>query len=60
MARLEAGFIMPGVEFNEALKNVHFEHDQTPLELNLGWLVDFSKPYFSGRRALLAERERGP
>ena len=60
MARLEAGFIMPGVEFNEALKTVHFEHDQTPLELNLGWLVDFSKPHFSGRRALLAERERGP
>ena len=60
MARLEAGFIMPGAEFNEALKTVHFEHDQTPLELNLGWLVDFSKPHFSGRRALLAERERGP
>ena len=60
MARLEAGFIMPGAEFNEALKTVHFEHDQTPLELNLGWLVDFSKPHFSGRRALLAEREHGP
>lgn len=60
MARLEAGFIMPGAEFNEALKTVHFEHDQTPFELNLGWLVDFSKPHFSGRRALLQELERGP
>lgn len=60
MARLEAGFIMPGAEFNEALKTVHFEHDQTPFELNLGWLVDFSKPHFSGRRALLEELERGP
>jgi aminomethyltransferase len=60
MTRLEAGFIMPGMEFNEALKTIHFEHDQTPFELNLGWLVDFNKPHFNGRRALLKEKERGP
>ncbi len=60
MARLEAGFIMPGMEFNEALKTVHFEHDQTPFELNLGWLVDFNKPHFNGRSALLKEQECGP
>lgn len=60
MARLEAGFIMPDMEFNEALKTVHFEHDQTPFELNLGWLVDFKKPHFNGRGALLKEKERGP
>jgi aminomethyltransferase len=60
MARLEAGFIMPAMEFNEALKTVHFEHDQTPFELNLGWLVDFNKPHFNGRSALLAEKQRGP
>ena len=59
MARLEAGFIMPAMEFNEALKTVHFEHDHTPLELNLGWLVDFKKPHFNGRNALLAEKKRG-
>ncbi len=59
MARLEAGFIMPNMEFNEALKTVHFEHDQTPFELSLGWLVDFRKPHFNGRRALLEERKRG-
>ena len=60
MARLEAGFIMPAMEFNEAFKTVHFEHDQTPFELNLGWLVDFKKPHFSGRCALLREKQRGP
>lgn len=60
MARLEAGFIMPAMEFNEALKTVHFEHDQTPFELNLGWLVDFRKAHFSGRAALLEEQSRGP
>jgi aminomethyltransferase len=60
MARLEAGFIMPDLEFNESLKTVHFEHDHTPLELNLGWLVDFRKPHFNGRLALQAEKKRGP
>ena len=60
MARLEAGFIMPDMEFNEALKTVHFQHDQTPFELNLGWLVDFKKPHFNGRRALLEDKKNGP
>ena len=60
MARLEAGFIMPYMEFSEALKTVNFQHDQSPFELGLDWLVDFRKPHFNGRAALLAERERGP
>lgn len=60
MTRMEAGFIMPDMEFSEALKTVHFEHDQTPFELNLGWLVDFKKPHFNGRTALLKERDAGP
>ena len=60
MLRLEAGFIMPGYEFNEALKTVHFRHDQTPFELNLAWMVDFDKPHFNGRAALLEETKRGP
>lgn len=60
MARLEAAFIMPAMEFNEALHTIHFEHDQTPFELSLGWLVDFKKPHFSGRAALLTEKQRGP
>ncbi len=60
MLRLEAGLIMPDIELHEALKTINFHHDQSPLELNLGWLVDFDKPHFNGKRALLAERERGP
>ena len=60
MARLEAGLIMPDMEFNEALKTVHLKHDQSPLELNLEWLVDFNKPHFNGKQALLREKERGP
>jgi aminomethyltransferase len=60
MARLESAFIMPAMEFNEALRTVNLEHDQTPFELSLGWLVDFKKPHFSGRAALLEHKKRGP
>jgi aminomethyltransferase len=59
MTRLEAGFIMPDLELHEALKTIHFEHDQSPFELNLGWMVDFKKPHFNGRNALLEEKQRG-
>ena len=50
---------MPYMDFNEALKTVHFEHDHTPFELNLAWLVDLKKPHFSGRRALIEEKKNG-
>lgn len=59
MTRMEAGFIMPDMEFSEALKTVHFRHDQSPFELNLDWLVDFKKPHFNGRAALLEEKKKG-
>lgn len=59
MARLEAGFLMPEMEFHEALKTVNYHHDQSPLELSLGWMVDFKKPHFNGRRALLEEKKKG-
>ncbi len=51
---------MPYVDFTEALKTVHFAHDQTPYELNLGWLVDLDKPHFSGKQALMEEKKNGP
>jgi len=60
MTRLEAGFILPLLEFNESLKTINFQYDQTPFELNLGWLVDFKKPHFNGRAALLKDKDKGP
>ena len=30
-----------------------------PFELNLDWLVDFDKPHFNGREALLKEQKNG-
>ncbi len=59
MARLEAGFISPDVEFHGALHTVEPGHDHSPFELGLGWIVNFKKAHFTGRAALLAEKESG-
>ena len=59
MARLEAGFIAPDVEFHGALGTVNREHDHSPFELGLSWIVNFKKGHFTGRAALLAQKESG-
>ena len=59
LLRIEAGFILAGVDFLPAHEAVRPGHTRSPFELNLGWLVDLSKPVFNGRAALLAEKEKG-
>jgi aminomethyltransferase len=59
MARIEAGFLLPNVDFVNAEHTIRLGRERSPLELGLGWLVDFDKPHFNGRRALIAERRRG-
>jgi len=58
MVRIEAGFIMPGDDFNTAETTVRAGHDRSPFEVGLGWLVNFDKPHFTGKRALLREQQR--
>jgi aminomethyltransferase len=60
MARIEAGFLMPNLDFVNAERTIRTGRDRSPLQLGLGWLVDFKKGHFTGRRALLAESARGP
>jgi glycine cleavage system T protein (aminomethyltransferase) len=60
MARIEAGFILPNVEFISAERSLRTGRDRSPFELGLDWLVDFDKGHFTGRRALLAARRAGP
>jgi aminomethyltransferase len=60
LARIEAGFLMPNVDFVSAGHTLHVGTERSPLELGLAWLVDFGKGHFTGRRALLAEQARGP
>ena len=59
MARIEAGFIQAHVDFVPAEEVVRNGRTRSPFELGLEWLVDFSKPLFNGRSALLAEKAKG-
>jgi len=58
MVRIEAGFIMPGFDFNTADATVRNGHDRSPYEIGLGWVVNLDKGHFTGRKALLAEKAR--
>ncbi len=59
LLRIEAAYIMAGEEFMPAMQTVRPTHTRSPFELGLGWLVDFNKPNFNGRRALLSEKKNG-
>jgi aminomethyltransferase len=59
LARIEAGYLAPFEEFLPADTTVRNGRTRSPLELGLGWLVDFKKPNFNGRRALAEEKRRG-
>lgn len=60
MVRIEAGFIMPGFDFNTAESTVRNNHDRSPFEVGLGWVVSLDKGHFTGRKALLAETSSPP
>lgn len=60
IARIEAGFLLPNLDFISAAHTLRVGSERSPLELGLGWLVDFGKGHFTGRRALLEEQRRGP
>jgi len=62
VSRIEAGFILLGVDYFSAPKVVLESRKSTPAEAGLGWLVDFERPRFPnfvGRPALEAEKKRG-
>jgi aminomethyltransferase len=58
-ARVEAGLLAAYEDFLPANATVRTGHTRSPLELGLGWLVDFKKPNFNGRRALAEEKRNG-
>lgn len=59
MVRIEAGFLLPNVDFVSAENSIRLGTSRSPLELGLAWLVDFDKGHFTGRRALLEQQRRG-
>jgi aminomethyltransferase len=60
IARVEAGFILIGVDYVSS-EGAHVDDERSdPYELGLDWTVKLDKGNFVGRRALRAARERGP
>ncbi len=59
LARIEAGYLAPYAEFLPSDETIRTGRSRSPLELGLGWLVDFKKPNFNGRRALAEEKRNG-
>lgn len=60
MCRVEAGFIMNGVDYFSANHCLIESRKSTPFETGLGWTVHLDRPPFVGRDALRVEKERGP
>ncbi len=59
MARIEAGFVAPNIDFLSAERTIRAGRARSPLELGLERIVDFEKGHFTGRRALLEEHRTG-
>ena len=58
--RIEAGFVVTGVEFSSTPKTIRRHRGRTPFESGMGHMVHFDKPHFNGRRALLQHQQNGP
>ncbi|RMG99424.1 MAG: aminomethyl transferase family protein [Chloroflexi bacterium] len=60
IARIEAGLLLIDVDYTPVRKALIPEQLSSPFELDLGWTVHLDKrANFVGKRALLAEHERG-
>ncbi len=59
LARIEAGFIITNMDFIPAHQALREDRPRSPLEMGLGWMIDWDKGQFTGRAALAAEQARG-
>jgi aminomethyltransferase len=59
MARIEAGFVLLGVDYYSAPKVVLESRKSSPFEIGLGWTVALDRGPFVGREALAAEKAKG-
>ncbi|MGF1627850.1 MAG: aminomethyltransferase family protein [Kiloniellaceae bacterium] len=60
LARIEAGFLVSGIDFKSIHAALRPSRGRTPFELDAERLVDFDKGHFNGRRALLKHAAAGP
>jgi aminomethyltransferase len=59
VTRVEAGFILNGIDYYSSLRCLIPSREASPFELNLGWMVQVDREPFIGRDALIREIERG-
>ena len=59
IARIEAGLLLIEVDYVSSLKALTEARKSSPFEAGLGWTVKLEANDFVGRRALLAEKQRG-
>lgn len=59
VTRVEAGFIMNGVDYHSANHCLIESRKSTPYEAGLGWTVHLNREPFNGQAALVAEKENG-
>jgi aminomethyltransferase len=60
VARIEAGFVLQGVDYISAKSCLVDVLKSTPDDAGLGWTVDLNRSAFIGQEAIRAERARGP
>jgi aminomethyltransferase len=60
VTRLEAGFVLGGVDYVHARRAMLPRQASTPYDLGLDWTVHLDRAPFLGSAALRAARERGP
>ncbi len=60
VTRVEAGFILNGVDYYSSLRCLIPSRKSTPYELGLGWMVNLKHEPFIGREALVRENQTGP
>ena len=60
IARVEAALLLGDIDYVSSQKAITEARKSSPLEAGLEWAVKFDKGDFVGRKALLAEKQRGP
>ncbi|MEE2828367.1 MAG: aminomethyltransferase family protein [Myxococcota bacterium] len=60
VTRIEAGFVLQGVDYISARACSKDSRKSTPFDAGLGWTVKLEREGFIGREALLRVQEKGP
>jgi aminomethyltransferase len=60
VARVEAGFLLGGVDYTSARRAQIERQKSSPFELGFDWMVELERAPFVGQAALLAAKRAGP